>query len=53
MVRFMEQRKSLFHFLTQVCAIVGGVFTVAGIFDRVIYSGFKRFEAKLEIGKLS
>jgi hypothetical protein len=28
MVRYVEQRKSFLHFLTSVCAVVGGVFTV-------------------------
>merc|ERR1712232_496004 len=33
MVKFTERRKSFAHFLTGVCAIIGGVFTVAGIVD--------------------
>jgi len=53
MVQFTEQRKSLAHFLTQLCAILGGVFTVAGMIDRVIYGAMKQLERKLQIGKLS
>src|SRR5687768_637945 len=41
MVRFTETRESFSHFLTQLCAILGGVFTVAGIIDRIIYSGLR------------
>ncbi len=38
MVRFTEKRPSFSYFLTSLCAIVGGVFTVAGIIDGFIYS---------------
>ncbi|KAF4526993.1 hypothetical protein B566_EDAN001540 [Ephemera danica] len=37
MVRYTETEKSLGHFLTNVCAMVGGVYTVAGIFDSLIH----------------
>lgn len=30
-VRIEERRNSLLHFLTRVCAIIGGVFTVMGV----------------------
>jgi len=51
MVRFTEHRRSLSHFLTQLCAIIGGVFTVAGMIDRAIFFGIKHIEHKLQIGK--
>ena len=38
MVKFTEKRTSFTHFLVSLCAIVGGVFTVSGIIDSVIYS---------------
>jgi len=38
MVTFTEERPAFAHFLTSLCAIVGGVFTVAGIIDSCIYS---------------
>jgi len=53
MVRFTESRSSFSHFLTQLCAILGGVFTVAGIVDRIVYHGIRHWEKKMEIGKLS
>ena len=31
-----ERRRSLLHFLTEVCAIVGGVFTVGSLVDAVV-----------------
>lgn len=51
MVRFVETRKSLAHFLTGVCAIIGGVFTVAGLLDSFIYNSMRTLKAKIEIGK--
>ncbi len=40
-VVFKEKRQSFTHFLTNVCAIVGGVFTVSGLIDAFIYHGSK------------
>ena len=37
MVQMEEQYRSTAHFLTSVCAIIGGLFTVAGIVDSLIY----------------
>eukprot|EP01119_Soliformovum_irregulare_P003075 TRINITY_DN13373_c0_g1_i1.p1 TRINITY_DN13373_c0_g1~~TRINITY_DN13373_c0_g1_i1.p1 ORF type:complete len:387 (-),score=108.40 TRINITY_DN13373_c0_g1_i1:25-1185(-) len=52
MVQFTEHRKSFSHFLTGVCAIIGGVFTVAGLVDSFIYTGM-RLKKKIELGKHS
>lgn len=46
-----EERKSFTHFLTGVCAIVGGIFTVAGILDGFIYNAEKTLKRKIELGK--
>ncbi|CAG8653378.1 14096_t:CDS:2, partial [Ambispora leptoticha] len=46
-----EQQKSFTHFLTGVCAIVGGIFTVAGILDGFIYNAEKTLKKKMELGK--
>ncbi|CAG8484356.1 3887_t:CDS:2 [Funneliformis caledonium] len=43
-----EERKSFTHFLTGVCAIIGGIFTVAGILDGFIYNAEKTFKKKIE-----
>ncbi|KAJ4701306.1 Endoplasmic reticulum-Golgi intermediate compartment protein 3 [Melia azedarach] len=40
-VTFTEEHVSFLHFLTNVCAIVGGVFTVSGIIDS-LYTMVKR-----------
>ncbi|XP_055943297.1 endoplasmic reticulum-Golgi intermediate compartment protein 3-like [Argiope bruennichi] len=52
MIKYGEKQKSFFHFLTSVCAIVGGVFTVAGMIDSAIYHS-SRVIQKIEIGKIS
>ncbi|KAM6553362.1 hypothetical protein CsatB_014124 [Cannabis sativa] len=52
-VTFAEEYISFLHFLTNVCAIVGGVFTVSGILDSFIYHGHKVIKKKMEIGKFS
>eukprot|EP00268_Persea_americana_P068092 TRINITY_DN943_c0_g1_i10.p1 TRINITY_DN943_c0_g1~~TRINITY_DN943_c0_g1_i10.p1 ORF type:complete len:384 (-),score=58.03 TRINITY_DN943_c0_g1_i10:743-1894(-) len=49
-VTFTEGNVSLFHFLTNLCAIVGGVFTVSGIIDAFVYHGHRAIK-KMEIGK--
>lgn len=51
MIKYSEKSKSFGHFAVSVCAIIGGVFTVAGLIDSTIYKWAKLFK-KLEIGKL-
>jgi len=51
MVKFTETRKSFPHFLTGVCAIIGGVFTVAGLVDSMIYHSMRSLKKKIELGK--
>eukprot|EP00898_Chlorokybus_atmophyticus_P008283 jgi/Chlat1/8456/Chrsp80S07865 len=52
-VTYTEHRSSFLHFLTNVCAIVGGVFTVSGIIDSFVYHGHQAIKKKMELGKLS
>ncbi|OEL21199.1 Endoplasmic reticulum-Golgi intermediate compartment protein 3 [Dichanthelium oligosanthes] len=51
-VDFTEENTSLLHFLTNICAIVGGIFTVAGIIDSFVYHGHRAIKKKIELGKL-
>lgn len=51
-VKYTEKRKPLYHFITAVCAIVGGTFTVAGIIDSLIFTANEIFR-KAELGKLN
>ncbi|KAL6196366.1 hypothetical protein ACLB2K_031981 [Fragaria x ananassa] len=45
-----ENEKSFSHFITNVCAIIGGVFTVAGILDSILHNTL-RLVKKVELGK--
>ena len=52
-VEFTEQRgASLMQTIARVCALVGGVFTVAGIVDAAIYHSSLALH-KQQLGKLS
>ncbi|XP_004929287.1 endoplasmic reticulum-Golgi intermediate compartment protein 3 [Bombyx mandarina] len=51
MVKYTEKERSIGHFATNICAIIGGVFTVAGIFDALLYHSINAFENKLLLGK--
>ncbi len=37
LVRFKQSRQTAFHFFIQICAIVGGMFTMMGILDNLIH----------------
>jgi len=50
-VNIRESHKPFAHFITGVCAIIGGVFTVAGIVDSFLYHGLRTLEKKVELGK--
>ncbi|CAM6045721.1 unnamed protein product [Sphagnum compactum] len=45
-----EARRSFSHFITNLCAIIGGVFTVAGIVDAMLHNAI-RMVKKVELGK--
>ncbi|KAI8897906.1 endoplasmic reticulum vesicle transporter-domain-containing protein [Globomyces pollinis-pini] len=51
LVKYKEYRKPFTHFITDLCAIIGGVFTVAGMIDGVLYTAEKRMRAKADLGK--
>lgn len=46
-----EKTKPFYHFITAVCAVVGGVFTVAGIIDSMAYTTARTFKKKVDLGK--
>uniref|UniRef100_A0A8C4QQ39 Endoplasmic reticulum-Golgi intermediate compartment protein n=1 Tax=Eptatretus burgeri TaxID=7764 RepID=A0A8C4QQ39_EPTBU len=52
-VRLTETRRGFRHFLTSVCSIIGGVFTVAGLLDSCLYHSVRSLQHKLELGKVS
>ncbi|XAR56659.1 hypothetical protein NMG60_11037221 [Bertholletia excelsa] len=49
-VLITENSKSFSHFITNVCAIIGGIFTVAGIVDSLLHNTI-RIMKKVELGK--
>jgi hypothetical protein len=49
-VQLKETRRSTAEFLTGLCAIIGGVFTVIGLIDSVLFHGGKLIK-KMELGK--
>ncbi|XP_041370107.1 endoplasmic reticulum-Golgi intermediate compartment protein 1-like [Gigantopelta aegis] len=51
-VRYKEKTKPFYTFLTTICAIIGGTFTVAGIIDSLCFTALEIFK-KAELGKLS
>ncbi|KAK6167931.1 hypothetical protein SNE40_021854 [Patella caerulea] len=53
MVKYTEKQRSFMHFLTGVCAIIGGVFTVAGLIDSMIYHSARAIQKKIDLGKAS
>jgi outer membrane receptor for Fe3+-dicitrate len=53
MVKFTERQRSFGHFATNVCAIIGGVYTVAGLIDTLLYYSVKIIQKKIELGKLN
>ncbi|CAL0333819.1 unnamed protein product [Lupinus luteus] len=50
-ISITENQKSFSHFITNVCAIIGGVFTVAGILDSILHNTIKVIKKKVELGK--
>lgn len=52
MIKFIEKQKSLTHFITSCCAIIGGLFTIAGLCDSFIFKYYNLFK-KYQINKLT
>lgn len=51
-VQYTQSKENFFEFMVYICAIVGGVFTVAGIVDAVIHRSVSSL-FKQRINKLS
>ncbi len=51
-VKYTKLQKTLASFLIEICAIIGGVYTVAGLVDAFVYSTFSKI-FKSRIGKLN
>ncbi|UJR33471.1 hypothetical protein I4U23_020916 [Adineta vaga] len=51
-VKYTEHRQKFYTFLTSICAVVGGSFTVASILDSLIFTASELFK-KFELGKMT
>ena len=51
-VKFAQVQDNFLHFLVQVCAIVGGVYTVAGLIESLIHSSVSGLLKKNQVDKL-
>lgn len=45
-----EKRRAWYHFVTTLCAIVGGVFVVAGMLDGLVHGSHALLKRKLDLG---
>lgn len=52
MIKYKERSKSFIHFITGCCAIIGGLFTIAGIFDTLIFRYYNMIK-KYQLNKLT
>lgn len=53
MVKYTEKSNSFSHFLVNICGIIGGIFTVAGLVDSVLHKVEKQIRRKMELGKFT
>jgi len=52
-VRYWQYKQNIFHFLIQICAIIGGIFTVTGILDALVHKSVVALLKKAEMNKLT
>lgn len=50
-VTIKQKKSSFLHFLTNVCAIVGGMFALSGLIDGTVYHAEQVIRKKIELGK--
>lgn len=46
-----ESRMPFYHFITNVCAIIGGMYTIFSLLDTIVYQGSKIIKKKTNLGK--
>lgn len=52
MIRYVEKSKAFSHFITSCCAIIGGLFTVAGMLDGFTFRYYNMYK-KYQMNKLT
>ena len=50
-VVYTEYKKPLISFLTGLCAVIGGVYTLAAIIDSIVFAAERRIREKQALGK--
>jgi len=50
-VVYKEYSKPFLHFLANLCAVIGGIYTIFNILDSIFYSGIETLKHKIAIGK--
>jgi len=51
-VKYWQYKENLLHFLIQICAIIGGIFSVTGIIDALIHKSIAAILRKANLGKI-
>ena len=51
-VKYWQFKENLLHFLIQICAIIGGIFSVTGIIDALIHKSIAAILRKASMGKI-
>jgi hypothetical protein len=51
-VKFWQYKDNFLHFLIQICAIIGGIFSVTGIIDALVHKSVAVLLRKANAGKL-
>lgn len=51
-VKYWQYKDNFLHFLIQICAIIGGIFSVTGIIDALVHKSVVAILKKANMGKL-
>ncbi len=51
-VKYWQYKDNMLHFLIQICAIIGGIFSVTGIIDALVHKSVVAILRKANMGKL-
>jgi hypothetical protein len=52
-VKYYQYKENFLHFVIQICAILGGIFSVTGIVDALIHKSVLAILRKANMGKLT
>ncbi|KAJ3437861.1 endoplasmic reticulum-golgi intermediate compartment protein [Anaeramoeba flamelloides] len=52
MVEIVEEKKSFFHFITQLFGLLGGIYSISSLIDNLLFRSLNSFQKKIELGKI-